>query len=614
MPDPTPQQQPDPTAGVPSPQQLLGGGQPSLGGPQGGGFFRSLVGTLISGMATQGLQGMRAAAMQANGTPMQRAFGAGMGAQQQQQTQQDENTERQIRIALGKVNYLQTYHALLNADRPVQEHGYEALRDAAGQYDDQGKMEWMGGFSEKRQDLVEQYQKIAREHPDWNVQIFPTKGSTLENPRWAIGRVLQGPLSAPIVVTLPGRPDKGLPPMQSKVSVGTDASDGMNKMIYDFRNGLIHTMKASTAKPFTDAPDQITADQLRTAMRAQGMQPIANLDSLLAYANNEADASALPAKSSTSASGVEMGRDMADEFIRQNNINPNFDPKKGAEELDVRHTVEAFMKPGGIDSYLKAEDAASYAQDVLANPKSHSPAVVQLATQLLPHAIARMKELPTPKQELDAKSGEKAEQNLDREKDKAVEAFKTMLVTDQGKFDDLTEAMDMLNKGGAEDEAVAAIKSLRGLVGGGGVRITGAELNQIAQARGWAQGFDVWLSRASTDPNQVHLLSDAQRAQLSDILRAAYNKLREHDMATRQTQEDIFNAKSIQEIRQAQIGWERSTAPPPVANPRPPNAKSIGTGKTDKQDYYLDAQGKPIGPVYTKVPRIKSQSDQQAVQ
>lgn len=108
---------------------------------------------------------------------------------------------------------------------------------------------------------------------------------------------------------------------------------------------------------------------------------------------------------------------------------------------------------------------------------------------------------------------------------------------------------------GAIGQALGTIKSLVGLAGGqgSGVRITQAELNSIANARGLSGGFDGFLNSIEGKGK----LSDRQVSQLNGLLSGVESKLQEK-MGKQDTYLDkLSGAASPQEIRQIQSEYRK---------------------------------------------------------
>jgi hypothetical protein len=91
---------------------------------------------------------------------------------------------------------------------------------------------------------------------------------------------------------------------------------------------------------------------------------------------------------------------------------------------------------------------------------------------------------------------------------------------------------------GAVGDALGTIKSLSSLAGGSGVRITQAELNSIAHARGVQGDFDSFLGKLT---GQATLGND-QRQQLQGILQDVMNKVKLKQSMTNDGLDAIHNA------------------------------------------------------------------------
>jgi hypothetical protein len=92
----------------------------------------------------------------------------------------------------------------------------------------------------------------------------------------------------------------------------------------------------------------------------------------------------------------------------------------------------------------------------------------------------------------------------------------SILKTESAKLQALEQAQSLLSSGNAEGAALAVPKILSAIAGGqgSGLRMTQAELNSIAQARGISGSLEAWLSKLQSGKN----LSSAQVIQLQGIL------------------------------------------------------------------------------------------------
>ena len=120
------------------------------------------------------------------------------------------------------------------------------------------------------------------------------------------------------------------------------------------------------------------------------------------------------------------------------------------------------------------------------------------------------------------------------------------LQTYQTQNEKLAEAGDLIGKG-AMGAALGSVKSLSGLAGGqgSGVRITQAELNSIAHARGFSGDFDAFLQQFGDGnkltPQQVGDLKSI----ISDVQRIAGAK----EAVINQGLDDLSNAKDTPAMR-----------------------------------------------------------------
>ncbi len=120
------------------------------------------------------------------------------------------------------------------------------------------------------------------------------------------------------------------------------------------------------------------------------------------------------------------------------------------------------------------------------------------------------------------------------------------LQTYNAQFEKLQEAQSMVGKG-AMGDAIGTIKSLSGLASGAGsgVRITQAELNSIAGARGVGGDFDAWLQKFGTGAKITPQQEQQLKAVLSDVQNLANRKTK----VVNQVLDDLANATTTQDIR-----------------------------------------------------------------
>jgi hypothetical protein len=471
--------------------------------------------------------------------------------QAQQSEQADEATLRKQRIAMGQLYELQTKHLLAKADQETRNSVYNTARDFHDQLDQQGMIDWVGGTNEDPVALRQELSKQKAAHPDQDVRIVPKGGTTADSPLYQIAIARKGGIPKDINLSGVAGTDK-LPSMPVNIPAGTEASDASVAGTHQVRNGVSQNIQSKTAQAMPNQAAMISEDELGKAIQAQGYPPIKNLANIYAYAT-EGDASGLGSKTSRGRDGIELGKDDAEEFIRDSGMFPEFNPKQAAEDKDTITRLENYSKGEGIKDWASANSAVNFASDTLKeNPKN--PRVQHLAQALYNRATDLRGQFPTPKELAEKKdegAGDRRMAAVQNQISREIVPIQQVITKDQDKFDDLGEAVDMLNKGGGEFDAIAKIKTLRGTVGGGGVRITGAELNSIgAPARSWMGDVEVWLSRA-TDKT-VEALTPPQRAQLKDILSNAYNTIATKHNAYLDAENSILHANSYEDIRNAQ--------------------------------------------------------------
>jgi hypothetical protein len=584
---PDPQTQTDPS------QQGALSGQPA--GISGGtGFFSSLVGTLVKGAVQGGVQALA----QNQSNPYTRSMAAGINAPQiaqqrqaQQSEQADEATLRKQRIAMGQLYELQTKHLLAKADQETRNSVYNTARDFHDQLDRQGMIDWVGGTNKDPAALRQELSKQKAAHPDQDVRIVPKGGTTADSPLYQIAIVRKGGI--PKDINLSGVAGTGkLPSMPVNISAGTEASDASVAGTHAVRNGVSQNIQSQNSKPLSTNSSMISSADLEKAVENSGYPPIKNMANVYAYAT-EGDASGLGSKTTRGRDGVELGKDDAEEFIRDSGMFPGFNPQQAAADKDTVKRLEDYYKGGQMKDWESANNAALFASDTLAsNPKN--PKVRELAQALSLRAPEIRSQYPTPKEKAAAGASDKADRFTETVRQKALVPINHTIEQDQGKFQDFAEAINLLNKGGGEYDAVAKIAALRGTVGGGGVRITGAELNSIgSQARGWMGDVETWFSRA--DDKTVQQLTPLQRTQLKDILNNAYKLLAAKNDAYADASDKILGASSIQEIHDAQRGLTHNLRAPkmPQEAVAPPSGKTVSMkaarqlpqnqGKTDDQ-------------------------------
>jgi hypothetical protein len=124
----------------------------------------------------------------------------------------------------------------------------------------------------------------------------------------------------------------------------------------------------------------------------------------------------------------------------------------------------------------------------------------------------------------------------------------------QTQAETLATAREELNSG-AVGQAAGTIKTLVGLAGGKGtgVRITQAELNALAHARGIQGDFEGWINKLSGQGQ----LSGEQLSQMNSILSDVEGKLHQKMSLQDQYLDKLSSAGSEQEIRQIQSQYRK---------------------------------------------------------
>lgn len=177
-----------------------------------------------------------------------------------------------------------------------------------------------------------------------------------------------------------------------------------------------------------------------------------------------------------------------------------------------------------------------------------------------------------------ANAGDKTrDANTEKAYNAAFKDLNSQFSAAQTQAETLATAQEELNSG-AVGQAAGTIKTLVGLAGGkgSGVRITQAELNAIAHARGVAGDFEGWINRVS---GQGHL-SGEQLSQMNSILSDIQGKLRQKMGLQDQYMDKLASANSEQEIRQIQSQYRKE-----FLNP------SANAASTHDDDIVYDARG-----------------------
>ena len=126
--------------------------------------------------------------------------------------------------------------------------------------------------------------------------------------------------------------------------------------------------------------------------------------------------------------------------------------------------------------------------------------------------------------------------------------YQADLSSSSAQLEKIDEAKSLVN-GNAEAQALGIPKALTALVSGQGtgVRITQAELNAIARARGWQGDFEGTLNSAAGKGN----LSKTQQQQLSQILDDARSKIVHKQQIANDALDEINSANSPEEAAAA---------------------------------------------------------------
>jgi hypothetical protein len=391
MPDPQDNPQPVQQQGG-----MINGGQVGISG--GTNFFGNLVQTLVRGA----VQGGVAALGQNQSNPYTRSMAAGINAPRVQQQQQDENTERQMRMALTKVQYLQAVHALRNTDEQTQTEAHDRMRDYIGGLEKNHQVEWLGGTSPDRNALVQDASKYGQQYKNDQVLIVPTGYSTHGSPTWGIAHIKSDPLAETANFQFGGHDDSGLPPKTINAPRGTPANESAGLVIGDMRKSLVASEVSKQNGPVPSALPQTTPDELRQEMQARRIPIPANLDELYDVNNGAKKYSDLPKTSSWEGASPIIGQDRASQFVKHN-FDPTFEPNRSETQGEMREVLEGYLKPGGMKDD-KVDEAGETADAVL-NDKSSSTAEKQIARQVKAAAVDSMAKNPMSKGEFDSAVG-----------------------------------------------------------------------------------------------------------------------------------------------------------------------------------------------------------------
>jgi hypothetical protein len=138
---------------------------------------------------------------------------------------------------------------------------------------------------------------------------------------------------------------------------------------------------------------------------------------------------------------------------------------------------------------------------------------------------------------------------LDRESSRFAKTHEANVKAANDQLEKIVEARALLTTGNAESQALAVPKVLTALISGQGtgVRITQAELNQIAAARGIQGDFQAWVQRISSGKK----LTPDQTSQLVGVLDAAQQRLEQKREIANKALDTINSAGSRSDIVKA---------------------------------------------------------------
>jgi hypothetical protein len=376
---PDPQTQTDPNGGA------LTGQSAGISG--GTGFFKNLVGTLVNGALQGGVQALA----QAQGTPGQRAMSAGIRAPQiaaqqkaQQQEQADEATLRKQRIAMTQVQLLQAKHALSQADEATQKEYHDTMRGWFDHLYQGGDAEIVGGTAEKQADLMQQLQSAKKQFPNDLVSIAPTGFSTNDHPTFGVYHVKNNSIAEAFDFKFPGHEESGIPPMNSTINAGTNATDGTSQFVHEGRKALVEgeTSKLSPSDGL-DAP-QATPDEVKGYLKSIRKPVPDNFDDLYAIAQGQEPKKELNAKSVRNGKEFVVGKDFATSYIH--NFSPKYQPDQMANTADIRKTLEKAEGNFAQENGKNAGQAIEDAKNIIERKGGGSPELVQRAQKLIDKA------------------------------------------------------------------------------------------------------------------------------------------------------------------------------------------------------------------------------------
>jgi predicted double-glycine peptidase len=203
--------------------------------------------------------------------------------------------------------------------------------------------------------------------------------------------------------------------------------------------------------------------------------------------------------------------------------------------------LDDFSKPGGIDSWVKADDAVKFATNTINDPKS-SPAQKERARKVLADANQRKTELPTPREGADEKQGDKLSERIDRV-NKSIDAARKPL---DASVDNLNKALADLDNPNAVTDALGVIKTIVATSGGAGsgVRLTMPEITRLATARSWSEDVKAWFNKALNGET----LTAKQRAQMKGAVQDVRDLVVKKQRVFDDIQSRIYGTHSNEEI------------------------------------------------------------------
>lgn len=172
----------------------------------------------------------------------------------------------------------------------------------------------------------------------------------------------------------------------------------------------------------------------------------------------------------------------------------------------------------------------------------------------------------------------------DRETASLTRSYQTGQTAVQAQMERITEAQQMLNSGNAETQTLAVPKVLTALLSGqgSGIRITQAELNSIAKARGIAGNVYGWIQKAGSGKS----LTPDQNTQLQGILQDVGRRLNQKMQVASHTIDQIQNAPD----RAGRIAADQTGRK---------NLNSMESGGSQEVGSQQEYDALPSGTVYT---------------